>query len=152
MLIDPEEFMLKVKMQKHGLRCPCCSRLVKVYPRILNSEMAWFLLLLVKAYNKYPRFYSMRDLMPKEHKATSEGPYLIHWGLIEKSDGHNSAMAPAGTYRPTEKGLRFAHGLERVPSHAHIIPPNTLVRWSDKTTDIKKALGKKFNYEELMGQ
>jgi hypothetical protein len=25
-----------------------------------------------------------------------------------------------------------------------------LVGWSDKTTDIKKALGKKFNYDELM--
>jgi hypothetical protein len=92
----------------------------------------------------------MRDLFPKDHKATNEGTYLLHWGLIEKSDGTNAAMAPAGTYRPTEKGLRFAHGLERVPTHAHVIPPNKLVGWSDKTTDIKQALGKKFNYDELM--
>jgi hypothetical protein len=150
MLIDSEEFMQRVKQSHKGLRCPCCNRLVKVYRRVLNSEMAWFLLLLVRAYKNYPRFYSMRDLLPKEHKATSEGTYLLHWELIEKSDGVNAAMAPAGTYRPTEKGLRFAHGLERVPSHAHVIPPNTLVGWSDKTTDIKQALGKKFNYDELM--
>jgi hypothetical protein len=150
MLIDPEEFMQRAKKSRKGLRCDCCGRLVKVYPRALNSEMARFLLLLVRAYKTYPRFYSMRDLFPKDHKATSEGTYLLHWGLIEKSDGTNSAMAPAGTYRPTEKGLRFVHGLERVPTHAHVIPPNKLVGWSDKTTDIKQALGKKFNYDELM--
>jgi hypothetical protein len=152
MLIDKEALMHQVMTSGRNkkLYCPCCGRLVHVYPRGLNSGMARFLLLLVRAYKKYPRFYSTRDLMPHDNKACSDGTYLVHWGLIEKSDGTNSAMAPAGSYRPTEKGLRFAHGLERVPSHAHVIPPNTLVGWSDKTTDVKKALGKKFNYEELM--
>jgi hypothetical protein len=150
MLLDTEEFMQRAAKSRKGIPCDCCGRLVKVYPRSLNSGMARFLLLLVMAYKKYPRFYSTRDLMPRDNKACSDGTYLVHWGLIEKSDGTNSAMAPAGSYRPTEKGLRFAHGLERVPSHAHVRPPNTLVGWSDKTTDIKKALGKKFNYDELM--
>lgn len=145
-----QAFIDSIRQSGKSKRCPCCNRLVKVYPRKLNSNMARFLILLVREYKKYPRYYKTRELYPKDNKACSDGSYLVHWGLVDKADRSNQAMAPAGTYRPTEKGLRFAHGLERVPSHAHVIPPNTLVGWSDKTTDIKQALGKKFNYDELM--
>lgn len=93
----------------------------------------------------------MRDIMPRDNKASSDGVYLVHWGLIEKSDGTNESMAPAGTYQPTEKGLRFVRELEQVPSHVHLLN-NEVVGWSSGMTTIRQALGSKFNYEELMNQ
>lgn len=143
------EFLEKVKHSGEELRCPCCERMVRVYRRKLHSEMARFLLQLVSLYRKYPRYYSMREIMPRDNKASSDGTYLVHWGLIEKADGTNTAMAPAGTYRPTELGLRFAHEVEAVPSHVHLLN-NKPIGWSDKQITIRKALGSKFNYDELM--
>ena len=132
-----------------GTTCPICKRYVKVYRRRLNSEMARFLIKLVHAYKRYPRYYRMRELYPGNNKAASDGVYLIHWGLLEKSDTTNEAQAPAGSYRPTDKGLRFFHNNEYVPTHVHLLN-NQVVGWADQQTNIRSSLGKKFNYEELM--
>lgn len=132
-----------------GTHCPVCERYVKVYRRRLNSDMSRFLLKLVHAYKRYPRYYTMRELYPGNNKSASDGVYLAHWGLIERSDAVNEAQAPAGSYRPTDKGLRFAHNNEFVPTHVHLLN-NEVVGWSDKQTNIRTALGSKFNYEELM--
>lgn len=132
-----------------GVTCPVCERYVKVYRRRLNSEMARFLIKLVHAYKRYPRYYTMRELYPGNNKSASDGVYLAHWGLIEKADVVNQAQAPAGSYRPTDKGLRFAHNNEFVPTHVHLLN-NEVVGWADKQTNIRTALGRKFNYEELM--
>lgn len=132
-----------------GTFCPVCSKYVKVYRRRLNSDMARFLIRLVERYRTYPRYYTMREIYPNNNKSASDGSYLVHWGLVEKSDVVNVAQAPAGSYRPTDKGLRFAHNNEYVPSHVHLLN-NEVVGWSDKQVNIRTSLGKKFNYEELM--
>ena len=132
-----------------GTTCPVCDRYVKVYRRRLNSEMARFLIKLVYAYKRYPRYYTMRELYPGNNKSASDGVYLLHWGLVERSDTVNEAQAPAGSYRPTDKGLRFAHNNEYVPTHVHLLN-NQVVGWAVKCTNIRTALGSKFNYEELM--
>jgi hypothetical protein len=135
--------------ESHGTHCPVCSKFVKVYRRRLNSGMARFLIKLVQRYKVYPRYYTMRELYPSDNKAASDGSYLIHWGLIEKTEQANLAQAPSGSYRPTDKGLRFFHNNEFVPTHVHLLN-NEVVGWSDKHANIKTALGSKFNYEELM--
>lgn len=129
-----------------GALCPCCGKLVKVYRRRIHAEMARFLILLFKKYTKYPRFYSMRELYPTANKAASDGSYLVHWGLIERSE---TREAPAGYYRPTDKGLRFVHGRELVLSHVHLFN-NEVVGWSNCRIDIRQSLGEKFDYDELM--
>lgn len=135
--------------EAHGTTCPVCDKYVKVYRRRLHAEMARFLLLMVQRYKRYPRFYTTREVFPNNNKAASDGVYLVHWGLLEKAAHANLAQAPTGSYRPTDKGLRFAHNIELVPSHVHLLN-NVVVGWSDKQFNIVQALGKKFNYEELM--
>ena len=132
-----------------GAKCPVCDRLVKVYRRKFHAEMGSFLLRLVRKYQRYPRYYVTRDLYPHSNKAASDGSYLVHWGLIEKAGHVNSAQAPAASYRPTDKGLRFAMKNDTVPSHVHLLN-NEVVGWSDTHTDILTVLGSKFNYTELM--
>jgi len=132
-----------------GTLCPVCGRLVKVYRRKLHAEMARFLIRLVNRYKIYPRYYTTREIFGKDNKAVTDGVYLVHWGLIEKASSINEAQAPTGSYRPTDKGLRFSHNLEYVPTHVHLLG-GKVVGWSDRTTTIKQALGDKFNYVELM--
>ncbi len=132
-----------------GTVCPCCDKLVKVYRRKLHTEMALFLFKLFRKHQIYPRFYSMREIFPSSNKAASDGSYLPHWQLVEKSDTVNNADAPAGLYRMTDLGVRFVHNQEYVPSHVHLLN-NKVVGWSDKKLNVEQSLGNKFNYSELL--
>lgn len=95
-----------------------------------------------------PRWYSTKELVPGT-KSNSDGVYLIHWGLIEKSGDTNRGNAPCGLYRPTIEGIDFVHMRCRKPSHVHLLN-NEQVDVSDKKIYITEALGKKFNYKTLM--
>ena len=93
----------------------------------------------------------MREMYPGQNKAASDGSYLVHWGLVERTSHQNPSETPAGMYAPTTKGLEFYRNQLLVPSHVHLLD-NEIVGWSDKQTNIKIALGNKFNYEELMNE
>lgn len=142
---------LEAETKTEGCLCPLCERLVKIYRRPLHSEMALFLIKLVKRYQQHPRWYSTKELVPSVTKASSDGVYLQHWGLIEKSDDTNRGNAPCGLYRPTTEGIEFVHMNRRVPSHVHLLR-NNRIGMSDKKIYITEALGKKFDYKELMEQ
>lgn len=129
--------------------CPICEQRVKLYRRKLHTEMALFLIKLVKAYQKEPRWYSTRELLPATSKAATDGAYLTRWGLVEKMPSMNSAGGKAGMYQPTLKGIEFAQGKTTVPSHVHIICGKT-AGFSETPVFIENCLCKKFNYAELM--
>ena len=66
-------------------RCPCCTRLVKLYPRKLNSQMARFLCRLARLTREQPKkdWFHVREMMPSgAHKASSDGSYLKYWGFV----------------------------------------------------------------------
>ena len=134
-----------------GSTCPCCGKFVKTYRRKLHAEMARFLIKLHRKYSRWQRPFSMRELFPHSNKAASDGSYLVHWGLIERTNSNNQSGAPAGMYIMTEKGLRFVHGQEFVPSHVYLLN-NKVVGWSNQKISIHTSLGKKFNYQELMDE
>lgn len=134
---------------KEGVICPCCQQFFKLYKKGLHAEMAWFLIQLTQKWKRHMRYYTTREMFPKDHKATTEGVLLRHWGLIEVLPAHNTANAPSGAFRPTDKGLQFVHGAITVPSHVHLLN-NQCMGFSDKLVTIQQALGKKFDYEELM--
>jgi hypothetical protein len=96
-----------------------------------------------------PRWYSTRELVPAFPKSSSDGVYLTHWGLIEKSDDTNRGNAPCGLYRPTIAGIDFVHMKCRKSSHVHLFN-NEQVGMSDKEIYITEALGKNFDYKTLM--
>lgn len=123
--------------------CPCCEGNVKVYPRKLHADMAYFLILLKRACDKEFRFYHPRDLAESGEKASTDASYLDLWGLVEKN---------AKLYSITDMGIGFVMGRFPVPRTAHVLsPPKTVLRWSEEETTIQEALGDKFDYDELMG-
>jgi hypothetical protein len=77
---------------------------------------------------------------------------LRHWKLIEQQeqpDGERSKKA-SGFWRPTELGVNFVRRMARVPSHV-VLYNNEVEGFTETTTDIEEALGKHFDYAELMG-
>lgn len=139
-----------IERAEEGVRCPCCNRLVKVYRRKLHSEMALFLCLLVKRWRQVPRYFSTSELVPGTNKSTTDGAYLVHWGLVEREPAKNTAGGRAGMYRPTPKGVEFAEGRLTVPSHIHTLCGD-LIGFSEEQVSIEHCLGSRFDYDELMG-
>ena len=50
---------------------------------------------------------------------------------------------------PTSLGVQFVECSLKVPSHVHLYD-NSVVGWSDKMVTVVEALGKRFDYQELM--
>ncbi len=86
-----------------GVRCPCCKQYVKVYRRVLGSQMARWLIWLVRTweqtdkarYGSTPRFAFDRRFEEGtdvgvwvyiRQSPVRGGDYakLIHWGLVEQ--------------------------------------------------------------------
>jgi hypothetical protein len=134
-----------------GIACPCCDQLCKVYVRKLHTEMALFLIKLVRMWREGgddTKMYHIRDLIRAETKASTDGAYLVHWSLLVRSTPQESKTR-GGLYRPTGRGVEFVDDKITVPSHAKIYL-NKLVGLTGKPTTIRDALGSKFDYEELM--
>jgi hypothetical protein len=130
--------------------CPCCNQKVKLYKRPLNSQMAMWLIALVKAYRAQGRkgWIAVTD---EPFKSARGGDYakLQHWGLIEQCPNDDPKKRTSGLWRPTNEGILFADNKTLVASHVHIYN-NTVMGWSQEMIAITDALGKKFDYREVI--
>ena len=143
--IDP---LIRNNSEK-GIHCPCCGQWARKYVKAIGSPIARFLIRLYLQQQKHNRFYTTRELYPRDNKASTEGVLARYWGLIEVAEVTNSGGAPVGSYRLTDMGRRFVVGSEYVPSHAHIYN-GELLELSGDMRNIHTALTKKWDYNELM--
>lgn len=131
-----------------GCRCQVCDRLVKSYHRAMNADMARFLILLCREYLTKPpgTFVDIRSIPVRG------GDYakLVHWGLVEQAANDDPVKRSSGLWRPTPRGLRFAQGEAREPSHVTLLD-NQAIGFDEETVDIWQALGKHFDFAELWG-
>ena len=124
-----------------GSVCPCCRRRQFLYKRTINAEMAVFLIKLVKAWRRRPRFYHTSELIRTTTKAATDASYLVHWGLLER--GRH------GQYRPTPAGLDFVHEQLKISAYVTLLN-NEPQDWSSETMGIREALGGRYSLETLM--
>ncbi len=133
-----------------GVSCPCCGRHIQIYKRHLPTDAARFTVLLVRTWLRTPE--EQREWVDIRHFSFRGGDYAkaIHWGLAElKENTSDPEKKNCGLWRPTRLGITFAGGIARVPSHVFLYL-NEVVGHSERRIDVVEALGKKFNYEELM--
>lgn len=165
---------LRLRANK-GARCPCCKQYVKIYKRTLGSQMARWLIWLVRTwehadkarYGSTPRFSFDRRFeegtthgvwVDIRQSPVRGGDYakLIHWGLVEQKPNdntkHNGAVdtRDSGYWRPTFKGIDFVKRSITVPSHVYLYD-NIKLDEEKRMITIDDALGKKYSYAELMG-
>jgi len=75
---------------------------------------------------------------------------LQRWGLIEDMRNEDTKKRKSGWWRLTDFGVKFVTDEIRVAAYCDTYNMRTL-GFSDETTSIREALGKRFNYTEMMG-
>ena len=144
--------MFEAAASKRGTRCPCCDRHLKVYRRPLNASQARYLIFMAqKSGEGNPWLHVEMDF--RDVSIPSRGDYakLRYWGLIEPKPGESDRGGRSnGYWRLTDKGRAFVNGEIAVPARIHLLN-NRVVGWSEATTTIKQALGKRFDYAQLTG-
>jgi hypothetical protein len=132
-----------------GTECPCCGRFGKEYRRKLNSGMA---LTLIRIYKSQQRewIHVKEYLRMHEYKNSHDWTLLKYWGLLEpKIAQRDDGSDRNGFHRITQKGIDFVEAKINVQSHIFLYNSGFL-GFSGNMVSIRDALGRHFNYDELM--
>ena len=132
-----------------GYHCECCGSYIKEYHRSLNSNMA---LALIVLYNSGIQDYVHLEnlLMERGYKRCGDFSYLSHYRFIERlSEKRSDGSSRNGMYKITSLGLMFSEGKITAKSK-FIMRQNKLQGFEGNDIYIQQALGKKFNYDELI--
>ena len=136
-----------------GTTCPCCGRYVKLYKRKLTSSMVQALILIYKYFKLNPESWLHVENYLKQQNISAairgDFPKLRYWGLLEKQiDKREDGSGRVGYYKVSQKGIDFINGRIEVPRFVFIYN-QTVERFSEEKTGIKKALGDKFSFDEI---
>lgn len=129
---------------KEGVACPCCGQFVKQYKRPIHSFMARMLIRLSRMSDGYHHYEDIfRGVIGGDFSK------LVYWDLIEEQKNEDTNKRTSGVWRITPKGRAFANRQILIPKYI-VLYDSKLQRFEGDNIDIVKAIGKKFNYEELM--
>lgn len=141
-----------------GVICPCCDQFAKLYRRKLHSGMARALIAISTVQNRVESAAGAGGIgfwveTPKLGFQNGDYGRLRWWELLEqralKYKDEKEEKRDSGRWRVTTKGMQFVKGEIAIPREVFMY--NNLVQgFSADTIKIDEALGKKFNYGELM--
>lgn len=132
------------------VECPCCGRTGRIYRRRLNAGMARVLVrfyhLEIESPGRWVHVHEVFGGLGQKHR---DWPLLRLWGLLEPRTKHTRDEPSRGFWRLTELGRDFVQGVCRVPRFVFVFDGERTGA-SDEVTSIGGALGKRFDYAELM--
>ena len=139
---------------RKGTKCPCCNQNVKLYPRTLNSSMAYGLIILYRLHIKHADFnkwFKMNEEVAKLKIPSSNIEYAktYYWGLIEERGSEPGKKRTSGLWRLTARGIKFVRKEIEVNKRVYVYN-NKVWEYSKDFVSITDALGNKFNYLELI--
>lgn len=154
-----------------GDHCPTCMQWAKRYRRPLTSAMAYGLVLVAREQQRnskdpYRHTFTQHGMDIKGEwlhvenflknypsiPASLRGDFakLRHWGLVEQAWGKRpDGSTRNGYYRVTDLGFAFVGGRVSVASHA-VLYNGECQGLTGEPITIKQALGKEFDYDEIM--
>ena len=135
-----------------GVRCPACDRTVKLNPVPLSSGNTRGLVELYKLDREKPNGYFHVREIEKYKEGFGGGAFAKcqRWGLVVDAKNVDPSKKRSGMWAITEKGRKFVRGEITVPSKCYMYNAKT-VKFSEDRINIKQALGKNFNYAEVIG-
>lgn len=129
---------------EEGHTCPTCTLFAKVYKHPCDSAMARTLIVMYRA-GGLDRFLHAPSLPGDNHKVSQ----LAWWDLVEEEKGRRPDGGRKGYWRLTEQGRDFVLGSTTIQKYARIYDARVL-GYVGKFVTIQDALGKRFNYRDLM--
>ena len=154
--IEQEKQRLRQEWRK-GTVCNCCGQLVKLYKRKLDSAMVFGLIEIYRIHREkgnrdwlhIPTEFTNRQI----NNSNAQISKLKYWGLIyEKPNNENSSKRTSGYWRISGVGIQFIFKKILMPKYVYIFNQKQYGMSDDIMVNISTCLGKKFNYEELMGK
>lgn len=144
--------------REEGVTCPCCGQFAKLYKRTIHAAMARSAIDLYQrgAYDLEP-FADPKKPGGWTHLTRAGNPggdeaKLRYWRLLEeKPDAETSGGSHSGYWRLTQRGVHFVRDALVVPKYALIYNGDCLGH-EEPLIGIRQALGRKFDYEELMSR
>lgn len=171
MIVMPAEITTLVEAEAwlrdhahEGARCPVCDQNVKVYKRPINCMMACALILIYRHFEQeesqdwlHVSTFLLKQGLSARVAAAIRGDYakLKLFGLLEAKEDlgvevRRDGNPRIGLYRITELGRRFVRGEVRVRRYVYQYNRRLLDIDCQETVSIDEALGKRFNYHEIM--
>ena len=139
-----KEWLRHNAKQPGGAQCPTCEQHVQVYRRKVNSGMARSLIAMFTVGG------TNWVHVPTQIGARSrEEGKLAYWGLVVEERTLRPDGGRAGYWRVTESGKQFVLQLKNIPEYA-IVYNGRVLGFDGPSVSITDALGKKFNYDDLM--
>lgn len=140
---------------KEGTKCRVCNQNVKMYKKSIDSEMAKYLIEIYKQDKKTPNkiWFHVEGDLGVTLKVGGSWAKLRFWELIEEKpkDPENKAKRTSGLWRITDKGKRFVLLQDSVKKYVKLYN-QTFYGFEGEDSDIREALGEKFNYSNLMSR
>ena len=138
-----------------GTHCKACDQPAKVYHNKFNSAMARNAIWLYPHFKKHPDDWLEVGKYLVENHNRYDGVHskLCVYELMEKNKTEEPTTGAkySGLYRMTEKGIAFVEERFRVPEYWTQYNGKVL-HFDGDTIGIREALGKHFNYAELMAE
>lgn len=155
-IFGPENVMAQArqdtmaKAKRKGTDCPCCGQFVKVYRRTITSTMARQLI--TAAAKHGTEWFHTRDVVLIDSAGAGDFSKLECWGLIKRQPHiqGEEGKRTSGMWKITPLGSAFIAGEALVKQYAFIFN-GQLLELGGADTHIHHALGKKFDYREIMG-
>jgi len=133
---------------KKGTKCPVCDQTVKLNETKLVDSMALFLMWL-KSHSDDFGWVHVSSVASRATLTSRVYSKLKWWGLIEsKPNKDDPTKKESGIWRLTKKGMAFVNNEIEVPRKIFRFK-RQFHNFSKEQTNIIKALGDKFNYEEI---
>ena len=134
-----------------GTECPCCHQRVELYPRRIYATSAIGIINLYHLTQEQPDVEYFHIKVIERHRKSGGGDFakLATWGLVEEQFNDDTKKRTSGYWRITPKGESYVRGELRIPKIARIYNKR-LFRFEGEQVGIRDALGKNFDYAELM--
>lgn len=129
--------------------CPTCRRHAQIYRRTFHASMARQLIQLYRLGGAVGYVHASALIIPGISGA-GDFSKAKYWGLIATKINTDSHTKANGMWTLTPDGMAFVNGHLNIPREVHIFD-DQIHGVSAQEISIQDALGKRFNYHELMG-
>lgn len=149
MKLEKAQLLMAEGMVDEGTHCPCCGRWAKVNGRPFNATMARGLIWLARRAGSERRWVDVPKEAPRWLVKSNQISITANWGFVEAKESADPKKKTTGLWRPTHRGVGFVKGRIKVRQRVHTFN-NCVVGWSGPEIDVHDALGKNFDYAEVM--
>lgn len=137
-----------------GTICPCCGQNCRVYKRAVTATMVkWLVAITITWRERGGKWVDVNHPRLKPYYRSGDYAKLRHWSLVEhrnQSDKSNTDRQ-IGLWMPTELGVNFVDGEERVKKYAHVYL-GKCIQFSGPEISIWDILGENFDFSSIVGE